>query len=110
MKFKTTKKAIKDGYTNIISMPYCSAQSLLRFVEPIAYTSGTYGWDCDYYDIDGVCVCTGYRTVGAPIDHYKLSSYEHTACIISDSNMSYDDQSTEVNTLLSTMIQEVTNV
>lgn len=109
MKFKTTKKAIKDGYCTILSIGYGCAQSLLRYTDPIAYSSDTYGWACDYYDIDGVCICTGYRTIGAPADRYKLSSYEHTARIINEGTMSYEDKAREVNALLSHFIQEATN-
>ncbi|MEI6296197.1 MAG: hypothetical protein WCO84_00945 [bacterium] len=65
MKFKTTKKAIKDNYYRILSVPYCELQNLLRYENPIAYSSGSYGWACDYYYVDGVLISTGYSTINS---------------------------------------------
>lgn len=36
MKFKTTKKAIREGYYRIISVGYCNLQYLLKGHNPIA--------------------------------------------------------------------------
>lgn len=110
MKFKTTKKVIKDGYTNIIYIPYCSAQSLLRFVYPIAYTSDTYGWSCDYYVVEGVCISTGYDHIGRPVNRDMLTSYDYKAELINESSLGWDAKKQAVNELLSDFIQEATNV
>ena len=64
MKFKTTKKAIKEGYYHIISVGYCELQYLLKGINPVAYSTRAEGWACDYYDIDGVCICEGYSPIG----------------------------------------------
>lgn len=61
MKYKTTAKAIRDGYHYIISASYCSLQALLNYERPVAYCAGVYGWNFDVYDINGVAICTGYR-------------------------------------------------
>ena len=61
MKLKTTKKDVMDSYNDIISIGYCDAQFLLRGVDPIAYTVGTYGWNADIYNVNGVAIVTGYR-------------------------------------------------
>lgn len=61
MKFKTTAKAIRNGYHKIISVGYCDLQSLLCYESPIAYSCGVYGWNFDVYDINGVAIATGYR-------------------------------------------------
>ena len=61
MKYKTTTKAVKEGYRHIISVGYCALQNLLRGEYPVAYTAGVYGWNYDVYEIDGVAICTGYR-------------------------------------------------
>ena len=55
------------------------AQAHLRYETPFAYSSGAYGWNCDYYDIDGVCISTGYRPIGRGVDYIALKSYESTA-------------------------------
>lgn len=63
MKYLTTTKAIKNGYRNIVCADYCDLQSLLRYVDPVAYTRGMYGWNYDVYDVNGVTICTGYRGI-----------------------------------------------
>lgn len=80
MKCKTTAKAIRENYGGrILRIGYCDAQALLRYETPFAYSSGVYGWNCDYYDIDGVCISTGCRPIGRSVDHIALKSYESTA-------------------------------
>lgn len=61
MKYKTTAKALKAGYYKIISAGYCDLQHLLDYRSPIAYSAGVYGWNFDVYEVDGVCIATGYR-------------------------------------------------
>ena len=74
MKYKTTTRALKDGYAKIIRAGYCDLQALLSYRSPIAYTCGVYGWNFDVYEIDGVAIATGYR--GMPSknsrEDYKL--------------------------------------
>ena len=80
MKCKTTAKAIRENYgSRILSIGYCQAQALLRYETPFAYSAGVYGWNCDYYDIDGVCISTGCRPIGRDVDYNVLESYESTA-------------------------------
>ena len=69
MKFKTTAKEMKSGYYMIISVGYCDLQNLLNYKTPVAYSAGTYGWNFDVYDIDGVAIVTGYRSM--PSQHSK---------------------------------------
>jgi len=71
MKYKTTAKAIKEGYHKIISCGYCDLQSLLSYRSPTAYSAGVYGWNFDVYDIDGVAIATGYR--GMPSKNSNVS-------------------------------------
>ena len=61
MKFKTTRKAIVAGSSRLVSAGYCDLQTLLRYHSQIAYTSGTYGWNFDVYELHGLTICTGYR-------------------------------------------------
>jgi hypothetical protein len=82
MKFKTTAKELKEGYNYIISTGYCDIQSLFSYKNPIAYSSGIYGWNFDVYDIDGIAITTGYR--GMPSkrsksDYKLIHEYEKQA-------------------------------
>lgn len=64
MKFKTTKKEMLEN-AKVISAPFCALQSLLSHKYPVAYTSGTDGWNCDIYDIGyNWYIATGYRPFG----------------------------------------------
>jgi len=84
MKFKTTEKAVKQGYSRILSVGYCDMQRLLSSRSPIAYASGIYGWNFDVYDVgdivQGACICTGYRPPkGIEPDYDMLREYESRA-------------------------------
>jgi len=63
MKFKATRKEMKEGFYKIISVGYCDLQNLLSYENPIAYSTRVEGWACDYYDINGVCICEGYSPI-----------------------------------------------
>lgn len=65
MSIRTTRKEIISNYSEIISVPYCRAQFLMRGLAPVAYTAGVYGWNADIYEIaPGVAIVTGYRPYG----------------------------------------------
>ena len=74
MKFKTTKKEMKENYDQILGIGYCNAQHLLKFENPIAYSTRSEGWACDYYDIDGILISTGY----APMDSRNVKKDYNT--------------------------------
>jgi len=109
MKFKTTKKAIKQNYSTILSIGYCHAQYLLQFESPIAYSTNSYGHACDYYEIDNICISTGYAPIGKNVDYSILKKYEDEARkIICDySSASYDVKKQAVQRLLLQFIKEV---
>lgn len=82
MKLKTSKAVIKDGYFRILSIGYCDAQYLLNYERPFAYSAGVYGWSCDYYDIDGVCISTGYSPLASKNmkhDYELIRAYDNNA-------------------------------
>ena len=65
MKYKTTQKAVKAGYFNLIVVPYASLQHVLDHYGANAYTAGAYGWNADIYQIDDkTAIVTGYRPFG----------------------------------------------
>lgn len=101
MKFKTTTKAIKNGFNNVKCAGYCDLQHLLQYTDPVAYTCGVYGWNYDIYCINGVTICTGYR--GMPGERLQgISEYEAKArAILSwDNKASYEDKVKAIETLL----------
>lgn len=79
MKLKTTKKDIKNHYNTILKVGYCNIQTLLKGQDAFAYSCGVYGWSCDYYDIDGVCISTGYNPIGEQVDFDLCRQFEQKA-------------------------------
>mgnify|MGYP001240578503 FL=1 len=86
MKYKTTAKAVRNGYPLVFAAGYCSMQNILSLRSPVAYASGVYGRNFDVYDvgdiIPGAAVCTGYRGMpaGIPLDGRLLDAAEGEAC------------------------------
>lgn len=111
MKFKVTKKQMKENYDKIVKISYCNAQFLLRYAEPIAYSTRIEGWACDYYDIDGVLISTGYAPLEAKnthCDYETVRRYDNMAMEIVNSNEDYETKKNKVNALLKQFIKEVT--
>lgn len=107
MKFKTTKKAIMNGYDRIISIGYCNAQYLLKHRNPIAYTAGRDGWGADIYDIDGVAIVTGYSPFGNIRPSYDLiRKYDEDARKVYEAG---DTTRENANELLNQFIIEITS-
>lgn len=102
MKFKTTAKYIRSVYgDNCIKLGYCEACHLLRSHEPIAYTSGVYGWNFDLYYINGIAICTGYRGMIGSLPAVPVTEYEEKARkIYDDYSRPYNEREKEVNKLL----------
>lgn len=104
MKFKTTKKEVLNGYRYVISEGYCDLQHLLYYKNPIAYTSGVYGWSCDIYEItNGIAISTGYKPFGNVKTDYKLArEYDNKALELINEyrNKDFDDLKKELDKLI----------
>lgn len=73
-KMNVTRKWVCNSFTNIISVPYCALQDLLKYESPSWFTSGIYGWNVDVYMIDfDTCIVTGYRPFGNIRPSYALT-------------------------------------
>jgi hypothetical protein len=101
MKLKTTKKQVKNNFNNILSFGFCNIQYLTKFKNPFAYSSGGYGWACDYYEVDNVCLSTGYSPIGENVDYKLMRKYEEKAQkICNNYELSYKVRERRVNKLL----------
>lgn len=106
MKFKTTRKAIVNSSSKIVSAGYCDLQHLLRNHSPIAYTCGVYGWNFDVYEIDGLTICTGYRGMPGRCAN-NIWEYEKKArAIMEDYNKPYEERTAAVENLLHEWIKQ----
>ena len=101
MKAEVTQKYIRAVYgDSLYSVSYCGAQNLLYGLEPFAYNAGVYGWNCDYYYINGACICTGYRPHGQKVNYYTLAEYDRKAeKIRNDWNIPYADKVEQITEL-----------
>ena len=93
MKFETTRKSMRSLWGNdLFSVGYCGAYYLLWQLNPVAYNHGVYGWNCDYYYTNGVCICTGYRPHGRSTIG-KTEEYERRAREIANNwDIPYEDK------------------
>lgn len=109
MKFKTTQKAIKQGYKNVIIVSYCGLQSLLRRENPIAYTTRTEGWGADIYGFGNAAIVTGYAPFGNIRPSYETNQkYESKARKTIEQYPSYEIQKRQLSLLIVEYIEEVT--
>lgn len=100
MKFKTTRKAIVNGSSNLVCAGYCDLAHLLTFHDPIAYTAGVYGWNFDVYEVHGLTICTGYRNMPGRRANNIREFEEKAKAIRNDWGKPYEQQKAEINELL----------
>lgn len=107
MKLKATRKEILNSGKTVLKVGYCGGQFLLQHKTPFAYSSGSNGWACDYYDIDGVIISTGYAPIGQAVNYDILKKYEQKAQKIAYGyNLSYEKKAAQVDKLLQAFINE----
>lgn len=110
LKVKTTQKAIKESYSNILVIPYCSLQSLLTYEDARFYTVGVCGWDADVYVYADVAICTGYRPFGTYSPSYSLMvKFNKTASeyLLCDGVRDFQQAKAYLRSLLDAFIREV---
>lgn len=117
MKYKTTKKEVKSNYRRIIRLGAVELYYLLKFTEPVAYTSGVYGWNADIYDLGNVAIVTGYRSFGNITPDYDVVEkynqlgkeiYEEEHDQTKDWNEEDENKKNRLNKLIKEFIKEVT--
>jgi hypothetical protein len=100
MKYKTTRKAIVNGNTNIISAGYCELAYLLTNHSPLAYTCGIYGWNFDVYEVYGLTICTGYRNMPGRRPRNASEFEKRAEAIRFNYDMPWDDRTEAIEQLL----------
>ena len=106
MKYKTTRKAVVNGSSNIIRAGYCSLATLLINHEPVAYTCDVFGWDFDVYEVYGVTICTGYRGMPGRSAYGAILYEEQAQKVVKDYSKSWDERREEVEELLKRFCEE----
>lgn len=110
MKYKTTQRDVRNGYTNVIAVSYCALQTLLRYETETAYTVRREGWGADVYDFGSTAIVTGYAPFGNIRADYKIvTKYERAAEKIAyNYNLKWEEQKTQMRELIYKFIAEVT--
>lgn len=110
MKYKTTKKDVMNGYSNIICVGYCSLQNLLSCELETAYTSRREGWAADIYDFGNTAIVTGYAPFGNIRPGYDLCQKYETAAekIRCNYELSWTERKAKLQELIKVFIEEVT--
>ena len=109
MKFKATKKQMRENYHHIIHIGYCNGQHLLGYENAIAYSARAEGWACDYYDVNGILISTGYAPLNdknAKASYDLIKSYDDKAAHIAYGNNTYEEKQAAVRVLLSEFVKE----
>lgn len=111
MKYRTTQKAIKEGYINKICVGYCNLQYLLGYENPVAYTARREGWAADIYDFGNTAIITGYAPFGNIRPGYDIcKKYENKAEKVRyDYSLSWEEQKEKLHQLINEFIKEVAN-
>jgi len=120
MKFKATKKEIRNNYNYIVGVGYCKLETLLENQNPIAYSGNKkYGWSCDYYLLQNskgqkVLVSTGYNYIpnqNLNPDYNKVNEFEKQAQTIlygrHEIAIPYETKKTLIKNLMSEFVDYV---
>ena len=109
MKFKTTQKAIKQGYDNVICVSYCALQRLLSCESEIAYTTRIEGWGADIYQFGNTAIVTGYAPFGNIRPGYEVNQrYEEKAAKATEGIYNWQEKKAILAGLIEEYIKEVT--
>ena len=106
IKLKATKKEMRKHWY-ILSVGYCGMQSLLNEQRPFAYSTRAEGWACDYYDIDGVLISTGYSPLSnknMTKDYSIIKEYENKALKIDELCLPLDERKAKKEALLKELV------
>lgn len=109
MKYRTTKKAIREMIDPVYCVGYCNIQNLLRFIDPFAYSTRAEGWACDYYYAYDVIISTGYSPIGRKTDYNLCREYDQKALAIwSNYNLTFEQQQEKVEALIEEFVEKLT--
>lgn len=98
-----TRNEINRRFKNVIAIPYCDAEFLLKPYDRIGYNAGVLGWNFDVFEIGNTAILTGYRNMtGTRPDRDILKDYETRARAIYEdrARLDYEKQLVEIKELL----------
>ena len=100
MKTQITRKQLNRYSNNIVHAGYCKLQFLLSNYEPFCYSSNSFGWAWDAYNLYGVVIATGYNSLpgraAAGITEYE----EKARAVYYNDGMTWDEKRAAIDKLL----------
>lgn len=108
-KIKIGKREATEVFENIYAVGYCEVQYLTSTKNPVAYSSGVYGWSCDYYyfEDEKITISTGYSPVGKRLDYKLVQKYEDKARKIYYNTADYKETQKKLKSLLKRFLKEI---
>lgn len=109
MKCKVSKKDVLRNFTKdyIITLSYCDLEEVLSYFSPFAYSSGVYGWSCDYYEFKDYCICTGYAPIDGLRVPYEFKEFLRAEFKVKTKHLwKYEDKKKVAEKMLSMLIEE----
>ena len=108
MKTRISKQQARGLFPQMIAIPYCGAQFLLRHKEPVAYSAGYTGWSCDYYDVGGVSISTGRSPIGKTVPSELVYRFEDQARHLAmESDLDSETERGMIDDLLNGFLREI---
>ncbi len=89
---KISAKQVKKTFPRVLAVPYCAAQTLLRFQAPVWYTAGVYGKNADVFCEGDAVIATGYRPFGKAARFVKKYEEKAVQFLAKNKNASYKIQ------------------
>src|SRR5574344_1113052 len=109
MKAKVTNKYIRSSFDNIFYVNDSRIEDAVRTIEPFAYNCGVFGWNCNFYEVDNVCISIGNRPIGKAIDYKIIEKYRRKIEAIQAKKCHYILEKKKLNIVLHMFIKEVLN-
>jgi len=106
MKFKASKRDINTRF-DVHKVGYCTLQNLLKGIEPFACSARAEGWACDYYNVEGIVVSTGYAPTGTAVPYELSKKYDDKAAKVLGNGWSYNRKLAELAKLRAEYAKEV---
>lgn len=109
MKIKTTRKEIMKGFF-CFKVGYCALTNLLRFKQPMAYTSGVNGWNADVYAVSESAIVTGYRPFGQHVPYVIVEKYDNYAQEVLRSDKTREEKEAILDKAITDFVKECRNL
>lgn len=108
MKFRVAKREMRNQGLPIIAINYCGLGNFMNMFEPFAFSSGKYGWCCDYYQFNNAIISTGYSPIGIEPDEKAVEKCKNAGNqVYYDNQLKYEQKVAQATKVVDNFISEV---